>query len=136
MAVASLNRIWDQRWAVINHLEDAKTTPRATYWSSQEHHEKYNHEQQNQMWRQCQQFSTTTSQTRSGITLESTPCRLLGPTGMVGGVKTPCHTRLPSLNYAGSNVQPSVITHSSLTGCMVQTDIISLLQFMHKENVS
>jgi hypothetical protein len=31
---------------------------------------------------------------------------------MVGGVETPCHTRLPSLNYAGSNVQPSVITHS------------------------
>jgi hypothetical protein len=45
--------------------------------------------------------------------LEFTPCRLLGPTGMVGGVETPaCHTRLPSLNYAGSNVQPSVITHS------------------------
>jgi hypothetical protein len=35
---------------------------------------------------------------------------------MVGGVQTPCHTRLPSFNYAGSNVQPSVITHS-LTGC-------------------
>jgi hypothetical protein len=34
---------------------------------------------------------------------------------MVGGVKTSCHTRLPSLNYAGSNVQPSVFTHS-LTG--------------------
>jgi hypothetical protein len=31
---------------------------------------------------------------------------------MVGGVETPCHTRLPSLNYAGSSVQPSVITHS------------------------
>jgi hypothetical protein len=31
---------------------------------------------------------------------------------MVGGVETACHTRLPSLNYAGSNVQPSVITHS------------------------
>ena len=31
---------------------------------------------------------------------------------MVGGVETSCHTRLPSLNYAGSNVQPSVITHS------------------------
>lgn len=39
-------------------------------------------------------------------------CRILGPTGMVGGVETTCHTRLPSLNYAGSNVQPSVITHS------------------------
>jgi hypothetical protein len=35
---------------------------------------------------------------------------------MVGGVETSCHTRLPSLNYAGSNVQPSVITHS-LTQC-------------------
>jgi hypothetical protein len=31
---------------------------------------------------------------------------------MVGGVETTCHTCLPSLNYAGSNVQPSVITHS------------------------
>jgi hypothetical protein len=46
------------------------------------------------------------------MTLDYTPCRLLGPTGMVGGVETSCHTRLPSLNYAGSNVQPSVITHS------------------------
>jgi len=31
---------------------------------------------------------------------------------MVGGVETSCHTRLPSLTYAGSNVQSSVITHS------------------------
>jgi hypothetical protein len=37
---------------------------------------------------------------------------------MAGGVETSCHTRLPSLNYAGSNVQPSVITHS-LTGVHV-----------------
>jgi hypothetical protein len=44
--------------------------------------------------------------------LKITPCRLLVPTGMVGGVETSCHTPLPSLNYAGSNVQPSVITHS------------------------
>jgi hypothetical protein len=33
-AVASLNRIWDQRWAMINHLqvelEDAKIAPRRT----------------------------------------------------------------------------------------------------------
>jgi hypothetical protein len=33
-------------------------------------------------------------------------------TGMVGGLETSCHTRLPSLNYAGINVQPGVITHS------------------------
>jgi hypothetical protein len=33
---------------------------------------------------------------------------------MVRGVETSCHTRLPSLNYAGSNAQPSVITHHSL----------------------
>jgi hypothetical protein len=48
------------------------------------------------------------------MTLEFvTPCRLLGPTGMVGGVETSLsRTRLPSLNYAGSKVQPSVITHS------------------------
>jgi hypothetical protein len=32
-----------------------------------------------------------------------TPCGLLGPTGMVGGVETSCHTRLPSLiNYAAA----------------------------------
>jgi hypothetical protein len=40
---------------------------------------------------------------------------------MVGGVETPCHTRLPSLNYAGSNVQPSVITHSLSGGKEVYT---------------
>jgi hypothetical protein len=44
------------------------------------------------------------------------PCRLLGPTGMVGGVETSCHTRLHSIyttQAAGRmNVQPSVITHS------------------------
>jgi hypothetical protein len=32
--------------------------------------------------------------------------------GMVGGLEISCYTRLPSLNYAGSNVHPSVITHS------------------------
>jgi hypothetical protein len=32
MAVASLNRIWDQRWAMINHLqlEDTKRAPQFT----------------------------------------------------------------------------------------------------------
>jgi hypothetical protein len=51
---------------------------------------------------------------RRNMTLEFLgPCiRFLGPTGMVGGVETSCHTRLPFLNYAGSNVQPSVTTHS------------------------
>jgi hypothetical protein len=43
------------------------------------------------------------------------------PCGMVGGVETSCHTRLPSLNYAGSNVQPSVITHS-LTAHVIDCD--------------
>jgi hypothetical protein len=41
------------------------------------------------------QVIATTSQTGSGMTLEFTPCRLLGPTGMVGGVDTSCYTRLP-----------------------------------------
>jgi hypothetical protein len=64
------------------------------------------------------------------MTLDYTPCRLLGPTGIVGGVETSCHTRLPSLNYAGSNVQPSVTTHSltAMLGynnaAMFQTDVV------------
>jgi hypothetical protein len=45
--------------------------------------------------------------------LRITPCRLLGPTGMVvRGMETSCYTRPPSLNYAGSNVQPGVTAHS------------------------
>ena len=32
MAVANLNRIWDQRWAMINHLPGSPA-----YWSSPEH---------------------------------------------------------------------------------------------------
>jgi len=39
----------------------------------------------------------------------NTPCRILGPTGMVGGVETSRHTRPPSLNYAGSTVPPGVM---------------------------
>jgi len=33
---------------------------------------------------------------------------------MVGGVETSSHTRPPSLNYAGSTVQPGVVTRNSL----------------------
>jgi hypothetical protein len=117
MAVASWNRIWDQRWAMINHLqlEDAKELPcdTPTYWSSPEHHEKYNQEQKIELKktrRQCQQFIITTAapQTGSGVTLEFTPCRLLGPTGMVGARRGDLLSHTPTF----INVQPSVTTHS------------------------
>jgi hypothetical protein len=50
---------------------------------------------------------------------------------MVGGVETSCHTRLPSLNYAGSNVQPSVITHSLTLGMLFwYMNLIGLLVVM------
>jgi hypothetical protein len=38
---------------------------------------------------------------------------------MVGSVETPCHTRLPALNHAGSNLQPSVLTRSLTDTCLV-----------------
>jgi hypothetical protein len=44
---------------------------------------------------------------------------------MVGGVETSCHTRLPSLNYVGSNVQPSERYHS-LTHSLTQASPLAL----------
>jgi hypothetical protein len=121
MAVESLNRIWDQRWAMINSLQllDAKRAPRHTAG----HH------------KNTMRSTTKNNRRRRGDNANNSARRPLPKRGqgqpwnlhpvessnlhtviMVGGVETPCHTRLPSLNYAGSNVQPSVITHS-LTVC-------------------
>jgi hypothetical protein len=47
---------------------------------------------------------------------------------MLGGVETSCHTRLPSLNYAGSNVQPSVDIHSLTHSNHIRQPNSSVLQ--------
>jgi hypothetical protein len=120
MAVASLNRIWDQRWAMINNhlqLEGAKRAP----WLNGHHQNTLRSTTKNNRRRRRRGDNANKSsqlppkQPGSGMTPESTPCRLLGPTGMVDrrrGDLFVIHAYLPSLNYAGSNVQPSVTTHS------------------------
>jgi hypothetical protein len=106
----------DQYWPHHLHLqlEDAKRAPWLTGHHQNTLRKTYHQEQQKKAtWRQCQQVITTISQPGSGMTPESTPCRLLGPTGMVGGVETSLsHTPTFLDDYAGSNVQPSVTTHS------------------------
>jgi len=113
IAVDNLNRIWAQRWAMINQLTargDAKPKHATHPLTASNTNKKRSRPPARQSTKPS--LNRLLPKRAKDDSPPNTPCRILGPTGMVGGVKTSCHTRPPSLNYAGSTVPPSVVTHS------------------------
>jgi hypothetical protein len=104
MAVASLNRIWDQQWAMINRLHQLgksnmahRLTTKIVTRAPQDVPPGTTKDDMETKQTSHQVRHDYLPKGSSGITLELTTCRLLGPTGMVGGVDGPLvtHAYLP-----------------------------------------